>query len=356
MKNIDFLQVLKDNQKLVWPIIDQNIADSMVFPGFCCLNSKYKSLIDFHHQIVADYPRRMGKYLRPTLLLLTAQAMGANLNDSLTSAAAMQISEDWILNHDDIEDDSPTRRGQPTLHRIYGPQLAINAGDALHLVMWKTLFTNFKNLGQTKSLRILEEFYTMLNRTVLGQEIELNWARQQKFDLTDEDNFLVLESKTGYYTIAGPMRLGAIIANASDKQLDEIYRFGVLLGRSFQIIDDLLDLTSNFAGLKTSKGNDIYESKKTIMVLHLLREASSKDKALVKSILLKSATQKTASEVNTVIKLMEKYGSLDYGRQLATAFAKESKKIFQQKLTFIKKQPFRDQIESGIDFIVNRDH
>jgi len=356
VKNIDFLQVLKENQKLVWPIIDQNISDSMVFPGFCCLNPKYKTLIDFHHQIVADYPCRMGKYLRPTLLLLTAQAMGASLKDSLTSAAAMQISEDWILNHDDIEDDSPTRRGQPTLHRIYGHQLALNAGDALHLVMWKTLFANFKKLGQTKSLRILEEFYTMLNRTVLGQEIELNWARQQKFDLTDEDNFLVLESKTGYYTIAGPMRLGAIIANASDKQLNDIYQFGVLLGRSFQIIDDLLDLTSNFAGQKTSKGNDIYESKKTIMVLHLLREASPKDKALVKSILLKSATQKTASEVNTVIKLMEKYGSLDYGRQLATAFAKESKKIFQQKLTFIKKQPFRNQIEAGIDFIVNRDH
>jgi geranylgeranyl diphosphate synthase type II len=356
MKNIDFLQVLKDNQKLVWPIIDQNIADSMVFPGFCCLNSKYKSLIDFHHQIVADYPRRMGKYLRPTLLLLTAQAIGANLNDSLTSAAAMQISEDWILNHDDIEDDSPTRRGQPTLHRIYGPQLALNAGDALHLVMWKTLFANFKNLGQTKSLRILEEFYTMLNRTVLGQEIELNWIRQQKFDLTEEDILLVLESKTGYYTIAGPMRLGAIIANASDEQLNDIYKFGVLLGRSFQIIDDLLDLTSNFAGLKTSKGNDIYESKKTIMVLHLLRVASPKDKALVKSILLKPAAQKTPSDINTIIKLMEKYGSLDYGRQMATKFARQSKKIFQQKLTFIKKQPFRDQIESGIDFIVNRDH
>jgi len=356
MKNIDFLQVLKDNQKLVWPIIDQNIADSMVFPGFCCLNSKYKSLIDFHHQIVADYPRRMGKYIRPTLLLLTAQAMGTTLKDSLTTAAAMQISEDWILNHDDIEDDSPTRRGQPTLHRIYGPQLALNAGDALHLVMWKTLFANFSKLGKTKALKILEEFYTMLSRTVLGQEIELNWIRQQKFDLTDEDSFLVLESKTGYYTIAGPMRLGAIIANASNKQLDDIYKFGVLLGRSFQIIDDLLDLTSNFAGQKTSKGNDIYESKKTIMILHLLRVASPKDKAFVKSVLLKSATQKTASDVNKVIKLMEKYGSLDYGRQLATKFARQSKKIFQQKLTFIKKQPFRDQIESGIDFIISRDH
>jgi geranylgeranyl diphosphate synthase type II len=298
----------------------------------------------------------MGKYIRPTLLLLTAQAMGASLKDSLTTAAAMQISEDWILNHDDIEDDSPTRRGSPTLHRIYGPQLALNAGDALHLVMWKTLFANFKKLGQTKSLKILEEFYTMLNRTVLGQEIELNWIRQQKLDLTDEDSFLVLESKTGYYTIAGPMRLGAIIANASDEQLCHIYRFGVLLGRSFQIIDDLLDLTSNFAGQKSIKGNDIIESKKTIMILHLLRTASPKDKALVKSILLKPATQKTASDIDIVIKLMEKYGSLDYGRQLANKFARESKKIFQQKLTFIKKQPFRDQIESGIDFIITRDH
>lgn len=355
MKKLDFILCLKEYQDLLWPIIEKKIIDYNKFPDFCKIGGKYQKDCDFHLDIVSDYPRRKGKYLRPSLLLMTAQAMGVDLAKALNTAAAMQISEDWILNHDDIEDDSPDRRGQPALHKIHGKELAINAGDALHMIMWQVLIENFDLLERDLAKKIIDEFYVMMNRTVLGQEIELKWSRENRYDLSDEDNFLILESKTGYYTIAGPMRLGAILAGASESELEEIYRFGVILGRSFQIVDDLLDLTSDFAGQKKIRGNDIYENKRTLMLLDLFRKVEGKDKKILLSILGKERG-KTKDEVEFVVDLMNKYGSLDYGRGMAKKFADEAKKIFENKLGFIKREPFRSQIEAGIDFIVNRDH
>lgn len=356
MESESFLEVLNKYREILWPVIENELNKINKFPEYCQVDKKYQKELDFHLQIVSEYPKRKGKYFRPTMLILTALGMGAKLENILDTAAAMQISEDWILNHDDIEDDSPDRRGQAALHKIYGSELAINAGDALHMIMWKVLFENFKKMDFEVSKRIFEEFYTMMSRTVLGQEIELEWARDNRFDLKDEDNFLVLESKTGYYTIAGPMRMGAILAGAKETELEKIYKFGVLLGRSFQITDDLLDLTSDFTGLKKIKGNDIYENKRTIMLLHLFRKSQGEDKEILKKILEKKRNEKSPEEIERVIKQMIKYGSLDYGKKMAEKFANEAKEIFEKDLKFINKEPYREQIKGAIDFIINRDH
>lgn len=350
----NFSEVLKNYQNILWPVIEKNIHQSFIIPSHCQIPSEYQSVVGYQQQIILDYPSRKGKYFRPTMLLLTAQSLGVDLNFALPTAAAMQISEDWILNHDDIEDDSPDRRGQPALHKIYGTELALNAGDALHLIMWQALHRNFSLIGNDLSLAIISEFETMLNRTVLGQGIELKWAKDQKYIPNYQDNYLVLESKTGYYTIAGPMRLGAILAGASTQQLDHIYHFGVLLGRTFQIIDDYLDLTSDFSGQKKVKGNDIYEGKKTIMYIHLLQNADSADLSSVKTIFAKSREQKTATDVELIIKLMEKYGSLEYSQKIAADFASQARTIFDNDLTFLKQEPYRSQISTAIDFVANR--
>ena len=351
---VDFVRVLEENRNLVWPVIEEKLKLLSDFPDYCRVDKKYQDLIDFQRKIIADYPERKGKYLRQTLKMLTAKAMGCQQKTGLITAAAMQMSEDWILNHDDIEDNSPYRRGKPALHQIYGVELALNAGDALHILMWRVLWDNFKLLGTNKSLMIGEEFFQMLNRTVFGQGIELKWAADKEIKLNDEDHFLVLESKTGYYTIAGPMRLGAIVAGANAKQLNLIYRFGVILGRSFQIVDDLLDLTSDFAGQKKTRGGDILENKKTLMVIHLLKSAKPGDREKIKNIFFKSRGEKTAGEVAWVIEMMKKYGSLNYGQKLAKKFADQAKKMFKTDLKFLKRQPYRNQIEAGIDFVVNR--
>ena len=356
MEKNNFSNTLKKYQEWLWPTIEKEIMSTKDYPSYCQLNTKYQKEVDFHLDMVSDYPKRKGKYLRPTLLLLTAEAMGAKKSLARETAAAMQISEDWILNHDDIEDDSPDRRGAKCLHKIYGIELALNAGDGLHVIMWRMLLKNFKKLPSKIATALTEEFYWMLNRTVLGQSIELKWAKENRFDLKEEDLFLILESKTGYYTIAGPMRLGAIIAGASKKQLEIIYRFGVMLGKAFQIIDDILDLTSDFAGLKKIKGGDIVENKRTVMLMHLIKKSNETDRKIINKILNKNREEKSEKDVKMILKLMEKYGSIDYGQKLAENFAKKALKIFDEEMKFLKKEPYRKQIREGIDFIVDRNH
>jgi len=353
---VDFLQVLAQKKELVWPEIKTYLDLLIDFPPYCRPPTRYRSLVRFHQKIVAEYPCRQGKYLRPALVLLTAQAMGFSQKKAIKTAAAMQTSEDWILGHDDIEDDSLERRGKPTLHQLYGQELAINAGDGLHILMWKILRDNFSVVGQKKALAIIDEFYQMLNRTVLGQTVEIKWALENRLDLVDKDVLFIIESKTSYYSIAGPMRLGAILAGASQKQLDSIYEFGLFLGRAFQIKDDLLDLTSDFAGLKKQMGNDIYEGKRTIMLMHLVRTIKGEEKKRLLAIMKKKRVEKSASEAKWVIKMMHKHGSLDYGQELAEKLIINTKQIFEKKLSFLSRQPARNQLKAGIDFILERKH
>jgi len=356
MMIINFRNVLEEKKEVVWGEIRKYLSLIEKFPDYCKPPERYSPLIKFHRQIVSEYPLRKGKYLRPTLVLLTAGAMGFPQEKAIRTAAAMQVSEDWILNHDDIEDDSLERRGKPTLHRLYGRELAINAGDTLHLLMWKILWDNRSLLGEKKAARIAEEFYQMLGRTTFGQTVELFWTRKNKTDLIKEDILFILESKTAYYTIAGPMRLGAILAGANKKQLEAIYEFGKPLGYCFQIRDDILDLTSDFAGLKKQKGNDIYEGKRTIMLVHLFQKAKGQVKKKLLKIIAKKREEKTAEEVEWVIEQMEKHGSFDYAQKMAENFANQAFFIFEKKLGFLKVQPSRDQLKAGIDFILKREY
>ncbi len=351
-----FLEVLENYKKIVWPYIETNLNQIKDHPSFCQLDKKYQSILDFHFKMVSDYPQRQGKYIRPSLVLLTTQAMGFDVNKAIPTAVAMQISEDWILSHDDIEDQSDQRRGFPALQKIYGDSLALNAGDNLHILMWQVLSQNFSTLDLTTAQKVYQEFFTMINRTILGQTIEIKWTEDNRFDLTEEDVLLILESKTGYYTIAGPMRLGAILGGATESQLESIYRFGVMLGRSFQIIDDLLDLTSDFGGQKKQQGNDIYEGKRTIMLIHLLNNIDSQNKEKLKKILLKNRSQKTADEINWVIDQMKQIGSLEYSKKLADKFSQKATEIFETELKFLSKEPYRSQISDCIDFITTRTH
>ncbi|MFA6007505.1 MAG: polyprenyl synthetase family protein [Candidatus Shapirobacteria bacterium] len=356
MENCDFGKLLEEYKKIIWPIIGKNLKTVVDFEKFCQPNDKYQYLVDFHQEMYEAYPKRMGKYFRPAMVMLSGEAMGADREKLLNTAAAQQLSEEWILIHDDMEDDSDQRRGGPTLHQMYSKELAINTGDALHVLMWTMLQNNRNIIGDQKTFEIMGEFSKMLNRTVLGQTIEIKWTQENKKDLKDEDILLILESKTGYYTVAGPMREGAIIAGANQEQLEKIYEFGKLTGYCFQIKDDLLDLTSDFCGQKKQCGNDIYEGKRTIMLAQLLRIIKGDDKEKLDEILEKDRYHKNPEEVEWVIKKMEEYGSLDYADRLMRKFAEEAKRYFTKNLDFLKEKPARAFLEYLPEFLVNRDH
>ena len=116
--------------------------------------------------------------------------------------------------------------------------------------------------------------------------------------------------------------------------MNKIYEFGKLTGYCFQIKDDLLDLTSDFAGLKKQCGNDIYEGKRTIMLGHLMRTIEGTNKDKFENIMKKKREEKSETEVKWVIKLMEEYGSLDYANNLMKMYAQKAQEYFKKELDF----------------------
>ena len=313
---------------------------------------KYKPLFDDHWAIVTDYPSRRGKYLRPTLVMLMAEAMSGSAQKAVYTATAMQMSEDWILIHDDWEDGSLERRGKPALHRIVSQEIAVNAGDTLHECMHRALCENYRVLDIALARRVQQEFFLMLGRTTFGQYAEILWTQQNKDDMTEEDVLFTVSGKTVYYTIAGPLRLGALIAGADEQQLQRIYAFSYPLGLCFQIRDDVLDLTGDFEGQKKQKCNDIYEGKRTLILQHLLRHATASERARIETILSKPREEKSEDEVLYIRQLMDNYGSIGYAEAEAERYAGEALALL-PSIDFIQ-DTYRPLFSGMVEFILRR--
>ena len=308
-----------------------------------------------HYKMIKDYPDRQSKYLRPVLVLLANEMFGGKEQDALLTAAAMQASEDWMLIHDDIEDNSEQRRGKPCLHKIYGMELALNAGDALHMIMWKMLRDNDKVLGEEKAKKIFDLMYNVLLLTCEGQYIDISWIVHKKIDIAEEKYYEMVDAKAGAYTIYGPMQLGAIVAGAPDEQINSIKEWGIPFGRAFMIHDDVLNLTADKEKYGKEIGGDVLEGKRTLILIHLIRNCSKEEKKKVIEIYLKRREEKTNEEKNYVINLMKKYGSIGYAHQKSLEFANEAKKIFDKNTSILKDSFAKRAIRDGMDFVVKRE-
>ncbi len=350
---IPFPEVLAAKRQAIWEVVQSYLEDVWA-PAIASYAGRSPELAAFHQRLVTEYPRRRGKYLRPALVLLTCEALGGAPRRALPTAAAIQLCEDWLLVHDDCEDGSPKRRGEKALHRLYGRPLAINAGDALHMLMWRVLQDNFALMPADLARQIMQEFYELLTRTAFGQTVELKWTSDNMLDLTTDDWFFLAKNKTAYYTVVGPMRLGALVGGATPAQLEAIRRFAVLLGQSFQIVDDVLDLVCDFDGLKGPEGGDIVEGKRTLMLIHLLNSAAPADREAILAVLRKPGSRKTRHDVAHIIRLMHEYGSIAYARRVAGDLATAAITMFETELTFLASEPAREQLRSGIEFILAR--
>lgn len=351
-----FSSYLNEKRQQTWEVISRCLeefqqADAQVLTMMG--QDDYQPLLEEHWQIVRDYPSRLGKYLRPGLVLLMAEALGVDTRQALITAAAMQTSEDWILIHDDLVDGSMERRGRKALHRLCGEEIAVNAGDTLHECMHRILNKNHELLEPLLAQRVSREFFQMLSRTTFGQFAEIKWTVEDKQDMTEQDVLFTIGGKTVYYTIAGPLRLGAILAGATEEQLRRIFRFSIPLGLCFQIRDDVLDLTSDFEGMKKQTCNDIYEGKRTLILLHLLAHASAYEQAAVRDVLAKSRNEKTQEEVSYIRRLMDKYGSIQYAEEKARSYAEESMKLL-DTIDFIHDEHYKELFRSMVQFILNR--
>jgi geranylgeranyl diphosphate synthase type II len=306
------------------------------------------------YDVLMDYPSRPGKAIRPALCLATCVAFGGEAEEALPSAVAIELLHNAFLVHDDIEDGSLLRRGRPTLHTEHGLPLALNAGDALAVVAQAPLRHNRQRLGQRMAGRVAEEFDVMLRRTLEGQATELGWRRDNVVDLTPDDYLDLVLHKTCWYTTIHPMRVGALIGSWGRADLERLVRFGFFLGAAFQIADDLLNLTGDEAAYGKEWRGDLYEGKRTLMLVHLLDAVSPGDRRWLESFLALDRSQRTENDVDRVHGLMTDHGSIDFARHFGDGIAAAAEGLFDNAFGGLPDTEERRFIHQLVGWMLNR--
>jgi geranylgeranyl diphosphate synthase type II len=273
------------------------------------------------YDLVADYPRRGGRSLRPSLCIATARAFGTPLELALRTAVSIELIHNAMLIHDDIEDESEQRRGKPTMHRMEGVPIAINVGDTLSLLAMRPLLDNRYMLGPELSLRILEETERMARESAEGQALELGWRRDNVTSVAEADYLLMVLKKTCWLATIHPSRMGTLIGSAGAIDIDRCIRSGFFLGAAFQIQDDLLNLEGDADAYGKELGGDIREGKRTLMLIDLMAKARAAERERLAALLDRPREERTDADVAWVLERMGAYGCCDYARQVAHGLA-----------------------------------
>lgn len=302
----------------------------------------------------SDYLSRGGKGIRPALCLATCGAYGGDVERALPTAAALELLHTAFLVHDDVEDDSHLRRGEPTLHRRFGRGLAVNTGDALGVFALSALRANRRALGTSLASRIGSEFLFMARQTVEGQALELGWERDGRLDLTPVDYLDLIMRKTCWYTTVLPLRAGALIGTGRSLDLTKHLRFGFFLGAAFQIRDDILNLTGDERYGKEILG-DIREGKRTLMLIHLLAAASGSTALHLHRFLRLPREERTDEMVAEVFQSMQEHGSVAFADQFAHGLARSAGVAFEAAFGDLPDSADRRFIRSLITYMVDRD-
>jgi len=273
------------------------------------------------YDLVADYPGRWGKMMRPSICLATAQAFGAKLESAIPSAASIELFHNSLLIHDDIEDESDERRGAPTLHRLHGLPLALNAGSALSLMSLYPLLGAGGGVPPGVTSRVLSETMRVGQESAEGQALELGWCRDNRLDLVESDYLELVLKKTCWLATIHPLRIGALLALGETADLDRFVSLGFFLGAAFQIQDDVLNLIGDRRQYGKELGGDLWEGKRTLILIELLKNCSPDEQKELEDFFGLTRAQKTEARVKRVLGLMQRYGSIEAARATAEALA-----------------------------------
>jgi len=281
-----------------------------------------------------------GKRLRPILLLLSCEAVGGEECQALDAAVAVELLHTFTLIHDDVMDHDDTRRGRPTIHNKWDVSVAILSGDGLVALSYDYLLRT----PSRESARLGSLFSRALLEVCEGQALDKEF--ESRWDVTLDEYFTMIAKKTATL-IALCGELGGIIGGGTPQQLQALRDFGYHLGVAFQIQDDLLDITADEKELGKTWGSDIMQKKKTLLLLHALKNAPPADRKELKAILRQP--QITPGEVLRVKAIFERQGTIDFAR---TCFLEH----FQKAEETLRHLPSRQtgDLQNFLRLILNR--
>lgn len=213
-----------------------------------------------------------GKRVRPLLTLMAADLFEKDINIAINPALAVEIFHNFSLLHDDLMDKADLRRGSETVHKKWSANTAILSGDAMVIESYKYI-----SKAPHKYLpELLEVFSDTAMDICIGQQLDMDF--EQRMDVTEDEYLKMIRLKTAVL-IGCSLKLGAIVSDASVKDLEALYQFGINLGMAFQLKDDLLDVYGDFKSFGKKPGADILSNKKTYLLIKALKSSAGKQKA-----------------------------------------------------------------------------
>lgn len=289
----------------------------------------------------------VGKRFRPTLCLLTYNAISGVYDKALPAAAAIELIHNFSLIHDDIEDMDIERRHKPTVWKLWGVPHAINAGDGMHVMAnLAALRLNEINVTHYKIVDVLG----ILNRTIMelceGQYLDMSFEGRP--DVTT-DMYLEMISRKTAALIEASTSIGAVLATNDEKLSARFRKFGRKIGMAFQIVDDIIGIWQKTEKTGKPVASDIKNKKKTLPVLYAFEKASKKDRKL----LIDTYKKDTLSnrDVNNILKVLKNVNAREESQKIASTFEREA--LEELDKTGIKNEAM-DKVKSLTNFLVNR--
>ena len=208
-----------------------------------------------------------GKYLRPNLVLMAADMYQFDLTKAMPQALGVELFHNFTLMHDDIMDEAPIRRGETTVHEKWNTNVAILSGDVLFVKAYQLIV-------QTES-RFLSKIVELFNKTAVevceGQQLDMNFETQVDVSMTSY--LKMIRFKTAVL-LACSLKIGALVADASDEDQENLYHFGIHIGIAFQLMDDILDVYGDQKDFGKQVAGDILSNKKTCLYITAYEKAN----------------------------------------------------------------------------------
>jgi len=288
---------------------------------------------------IADYIISAGgKRIRPTLVLLFANAWGYRGTEHHALAAIVEFIHTATLLHDDVVDESSMRRGRKTANALFGNAASVLVGDFLYS-------RSFQMMVAIRNMRVMQILADATNVIAEGEVLQL--LNMHDPDLSEARYLQVIRSKTAKLFEAAA-QLGALIAGASDEQIEAAAEYGRSLGTAFQLIDDVLDYSGNADDIGKNVGDDLREGKPTLPLIYLMQHGTPEQRELVRTCIETGDEQ----HFDAVLAAVTESGALQYTREQATMAAD----VARATIVGLPSGDFKNSLLNLCAFAVDRNH
>ncbi len=283
-------------------------------PSYDAYYGMFRYHLGWTNEHFVEIDADVGKRIRPLVCLVACQALGGDWNRALPVAAAIELVHNFSLIHDDIEDNSDTRRGRAATWKVWGLPQGLNAGDGM-FVLSRLALGRMVQRGLTiqKWAAVSSEFDAATLALCQGQFLDLSF--ESRFDVSVDEYLQMIRGKTAAL-IAAAARFGAILATDDSKLTSTLARFGENIGMAFQITDDVLGIWGDPAITGKSAAADILSRKKSLPIIIGLNDRRIGEELWA----IYSQPQMKQSDVARVLALLDEIGARGASHQIAEKF------------------------------------